>query len=87
MILAFDAKDHVVAGEVDLDHHTLGRHVIHQLVWPIVLHDIDAMPDAIGPGDFDGEPHVAAETLRRHEARRKFSRMQAHADLGIRGSL
>ena len=60
VVLALDAKDHVVAGEVDLDHHALCRHVLHQLVGAVFVHHVDAMTDAIGLRHIHGEPDVAA---------------------------
>ena len=72
-----------VAGEVDLHQHALVRHVLQQLVGPILIHDVHAMADAVGPGLLHREPDMAAQTFRRHEPRRKLAGMQADADLGI----
>ena len=40
MILAADAEDQVVAGEIDFHHDVLCGHFLQQIVGPILVHDV-----------------------------------------------
>ena len=84
MIFAADAENHVVAGEVDFDHHVLRGHFLQQIVGAIFVHDVDAVADALGVGLFDGEANVAAEALGRNQAGGELAGVQADVDLGIK---
>lgn len=86
MVLAGDAENVRVAGEVDLDQHVLRGHVLQELVRAVLIDDVHAMSDAIGFGLVYREAHMAAQSLRRHEARRQFAGMQADVNFGIKAA-
>src|SRR5258708_1122993 len=54
VVRAFDVENDVVAGEVDLGHHTPGGHLLEQLVGTSLLHYVDAMANAFGMPLFHG---------------------------------
>ncbi len=83
MVAAADAEDHVVAGEVDLDQHAFVGHGLQQLAGFVFVHHIDAVTDTVHAGLFHRKPDMAAQSFRRHEARRELSGMQADANLRI----
>jgi hypothetical protein len=83
MVLAAHAENVGVAGEVGLDQDALRRHLLEEVVGPVLIHDIDAMADPVGARLLYRKPDMAAKSLRRHEPRRKLPGMQGHAHLGI----
>ena len=80
VVLAFDAENDLVAGEIDLHQHALVRHVLQEVVGAVLVHDVDAVADTVGPRLLHGEPHMAAKAFGRHQPRRQLARVQGHAN-------
>ena len=54
MLVAVDAEDYVVAGEIDFHHYVFGGHFFEQFVGASLVHYVDAVADALGVALFDG---------------------------------
>ena len=64
-VLAFDPKNDLIAGEIGFDQNALVGHVLQQVVGPVLVHQVDAVTDAVGQRLFHGEPDMAAQALGR----------------------
>ncbi len=83
MVVAANAENHVVAGQVDLDRDMAIAHFRQQAGGVLLIHDIHAMADSFGVPQFDGLADMKAQPIGRHEPRRKFARMQRDVHAGV----
>ena len=82
-MLALNAEDSIVAGQVDLDHDVFVRHLFQQIVGTVLVHHVHAMADAPRMAQFDGLADMEAKAAGRHQARRKLPRMKADVYLWV----
>ena len=83
MVFALDAQNHIVGGEVDLHHNVFRGKLLQQFVRTVFIHHIHPMTDALRVAQFDGFANMEFQSIRRHQSRREFARVQRHAHLGI----
>ena len=69
MIRSLHAQNAFVGAEVDLDHHVLRGQLLQQRRRVVLIHDIDAVADALGVAQFNRLADVEAQALGRNEAR------------------
>jgi len=62
MILAADAEDSVITGEIDFNHDVFASHFVEQPVRVVFPQGIDAMTNAFR-ASFHGQANVAAQTF------------------------
>ena len=76
MVLSTDAENHVVARQADFHHHMIAGHLFQQFMRVVFIHDVHAVPDALGFRFFNCKPDVAAKSFVSHEARRQLARVE-----------
>ena len=76
-MMAGDAEDDVVGGEVDLDHDVAVGHLFEQRLRVVLVHDVDAVADAFGVAEVDGLADVEAEGRRVGPGRERVRRRGA----------
>ena len=85
VVVAFDAEDALVGAEVDFNHDVFAGHFAEKLRGVVLVHDIDAVAEALGVAELDGLADVEAEAFRRDEAGGEFAGVEADVDLGVEG--
>ena len=83
VMAAGDAEDAVVGGEVDLDHDVAVGQLGEKGLRVALVHDVDAMADALGVAEVDGLVDVEGKACGRDEAGSEFAGVEGDVDAGV----
>ena len=85
VLVALDVEDAFVGAKVDFDHDVPGGELLEQGGGVVLIHDVDAVADALGVAELDGLADVEAKAFGRDKAGSEFAGVEADGDARIDG--